>query len=281
MISTHICEENVFRYESRGTVTVRFQLIYVRGMFSLAGGRLDNRDAGFNSYMCEECFLHTCTVFLFAPQVSIHICARNVSPYSKITCSDFIMFRFIYVRGMFQGMMLLLTAFWRFNSYMCGECFLQHYGGDVHHAVSTHICEGNVSSSPRITPHIGPRFNSYMCGDCFFFRLSRVMRLCVSTHICAGNVSPAGDATVAVGVVSIHICAGNVSAIRLDVVFQLIYVWGMFPGGISIVLHHVEVSIHICAGNVSSSPRIIPHIGPRFNSYMRGECFAGHADAVP
>ena len=33
--------------------------------------------------------------------------------------------------------------------------------------------------------------------------------------------------------------------------FQFIYARGMFPGGIYIVLHHVEVSIHICVGDVS------------------------------
>ena len=73
----------------------------------------------------------------------------------------------------------------------------------------------------------------------------------VSIHICVGDVSPAGDAPVAVGVVSIHICAGNVSAIRLDVVFQLIYARGMFP---------------YFPGNLLDDYS--------FNSYMRRECFS-------
>ena len=79
----------------------------------------------------------------------------------------------------------------------------------------------------------------------------------VSTHICAGNVSPAGDALVAVGVVSIHICVGNVSAIRLDVVFQFIYVRGMFRRCIS-----------------------MPQRPDCFNSYMCGECFIRAASYV-
>ena len=78
----------------------------------------------------------------------------------------------------------------------------------------------------------------------------------VSTHICAGSVS-----TLITGKepyklrVSIHICAGNVS------------------GCYYVSICCAVVSTHICAGNVSSSLRITPYIVPRFNSYMRGECF--------
>ena len=95
---------------------------------------------GFNSYMCGGMFRCRPGIpahghkfqFIYvweclsrkevSADVSIHICAGNVS----------------------KGMMLLLIAFWRFNSYMRGECF-----GIINiivclRDVSTHICARNV-----------------------------------------------------------------------------------------------------------------------------------------
>ena len=117
---------------------------------------------------------------------------------------------------------------------MRGECFGIRALSRRTHSVSTHICAGNVSSSPRITPHIGPRFNSYMRGECFvqsFWDFHS--KFLVSTHMCAGNV----------------------------------------PGGIPGGETGDCVSTHICAGNVSYKVRCIYDRHIRFNSYMHGECF--------
>ena len=55
-----------------------FQLIYVRGMFPPVDGRLNNRDAGFNSYMRGACFMDGLLMERIT-DVSTHICAGSVS----------------------------------------------------------------------------------------------------------------------------------------------------------------------------------------------------------
>ena len=69
-----------------------------------------------------------------------------------------------------------------------------------------------------------------------------------------GDVSPAGDAPVAVGVVSTHICAGNV-----------------FPGMFTMESSGPCFNSYMCGECFRcNSPR---RVQGRFNLYMCGECF--------
>ena len=218
-------------------------------MFPSVGGRLNNRDADFNSYMCGECFmlpdrLHRheqsfnsymrgeCFQFCENVKVvSIHICTENV--FIEPTHMRVLPFRFqfIYVRGMFS--------------------FLYDYAHQIT-SVSTHIRAGNVSEFweqankmlkfqfiyaremfPQVhrPGHEAGGFDSYMCGECFRGCCYSRLRSGVSIHICARNVSP---------MVTIRLIMPS---------FQLMYVRGMF-----LLLDWTYlslVSIHICAGNVS------------------------------
>ena len=137
-VSIHICAGNVLcdayirHFSSYGL----FQLIYVRGMFPTLR---------ISIHICAGNVSPAGDALVAVGVVSTHICAENVScgeeAGGKAACSfnsyirgecfcygpkfyrAVLMFRFIYARGMFQGMMLLPTAFWRFNSYMREECF--------------------------------------------------------------------------------------------------------------------------------------------------------------
>ena len=77
-------------------------------------------------------------------------------------------------------------------------------------------------------------FNSYMCGKCFRQDVN-------GSGLCGGFNS--------------YMCRECFSGAQVsnlyEWLFQFIYARGMFPGGIYIVLHHIEVSIHICVGDVS------------------------------
>ena len=275
-----------------------FQLIYAQGMFSFSGGRLNNWDAGFNSYMCEECFLHTCTVLLFAPQVSIHICAGNVSAV-HFYASKARLFQFIYVRGMFSPILWWRCTPCSFNSYMREECFVITEDNIAYRPTFQFIYVRGLFLFPAIKSYAIMRFNSYMRGECFAcrrcpgcrwscfnsymcgecFRVSGVFGevVCVSTHICAGNVS--NSAKMSKWSVGFQfICARRMfqklwGSSAYFTTFQLIYARGMFQESFALAKCCNIVSTHICAGNVSPGMFTMESSGPCFNSYMCGESF--------
>ena len=114
---------------------------------------------------------------------------------------------------MFRDKGIITEDAWRFNSYMCEECFVTR---------SFSLLQNLLS------------FNSYMRRECFgYFDGDSGQSAAVSTHICAGNVSNLADDDGGTGKMFQLIYArGMFPCPRSNVVFclwfQLIYVQGMF-----------------------------------------------------
>ena len=164
---------------------------------------------------------------------------------------------------------------------MCGNVSILCFGGGTAVAISTHTCAGNVSDYSGHYAGVCRCFNSYMRGECFRVVYTSSCTMSRFRFIYMwGMFSPAGDAPVAVGVVSIHICAGNVSPLVLWW-FQLIYVRGMFPSASGIGRWSTRwFRLIYVRGECFNTGRGHQPMGISFNSYMCGEYFWRLVDVI-
>ena len=127
------------------------------------------------------------------------------------------------------------------------------------------MCAGNVSSGITARTRESRRFNSYVCGECFGRKLALNQRMMFQLIYVRGMFQKNGVKVV--------------SAME----FQLIYARGMFRIRSDAFTTDTSVSTHICTGNVSVYQDLFLGQHFCFNSYMCGECFiraASHVQAL-
>ena len=181
-------------------------------MFPSPGAATTAHILSFNSYICGEYFGATKLFWRCYGRRFQLIYVRGMFHVSNAACPSGLSFQLIYVRGMFRGLLMSYpVAFWRFNSYMCGECFMFSSSRRADLVRFNSYMHGECFLNRRISLTMEMRFNSYMRGECFRrqekgetvmhgfqFIYARGMFLFifdnsivlnnVSTHICAENV---------------------------------------------------------------------------------------------